>query len=94
MPILEKAGQALAGIQSLAVAECERTFKCELRLDQASGTAETEEQIGPVPNSWSSRGRSQTCPYLKLGTYPKQVDRFEIAKNPVIMKYDGGCGQN
>lgn len=36
MSILEKAGQALAGIQSLTVAECERVFKCELRLDQAN----------------------------------------------------------
>ena len=36
MSILAKAGQALAGIQHLTVAECERAFKCKLGLDQAN----------------------------------------------------------
>lgn len=36
MSILTKAGQALASIQRLTVVECERAFKCELRLDQAN----------------------------------------------------------
>ena len=34
--ILEKVSQALAGIQSLTLAECERAFACEFRLDDAN----------------------------------------------------------
>lgn len=33
---LEKVSQALAGIQSLTLAECERAFGCKLRPDDAS----------------------------------------------------------